>query len=168
MNQLKKYFGMGMIGAGISLALLAVAWAIDHFWSWPGIMTDRVVLGRIGAVLMALGLGLHIWSFATLRNWWFHDRLCTGGPFRFVRHPMYAAWITLICPGLALELNSWPILVWAVCLHPLWHVLVWPEERLMAERFGEDYQALAARTGRFIPRPSFSAGSKTRRKDGGS
>jgi protein-S-isoprenylcysteine O-methyltransferase Ste14 len=89
----------------------------------------------------------------TLRRWWVGSRLCTRGPFRFVRHPMYAAWISLIVPGVVLILNRWVGVLWLAALHPLWHGLVRREEHTMEGLFGEAYRRYAARTGRFLPRP---------------
>ena len=100
---------------------------------------------------MSGGLALHAWSFTTLRQWWVGDRLCTRGPFRLVRHPMYAAWITLIAPGVALMLNRWIFVLCLAALHPVWHALVQREECIMESLFGDVYRDYAARTGRFLP-----------------
>ncbi len=64
---------------------------------------------------------------------------------------MYAAWITFISPGVAVYLNSWILLLWVVSLHPVWHRLVIHEEKMMCQRFQDEYRAYAQRTGRFIP-----------------
>jgi protein-S-isoprenylcysteine O-methyltransferase Ste14 len=149
---LKKIFGIGPLGALISLALLAVAAWIDRSVGF-GTIGRRVAALRVaGGLIILLGLGLHSWSFLTLRDWWRDDRLCTRGPFRYVRHPMYAAWISLIVPGVVLILNRWAYVLWMVALHPLWHVLVRREEGTMARIFGETYRRYASRTGRFLPR----------------
>jgi protein-S-isoprenylcysteine O-methyltransferase Ste14 len=107
----------------------------------------------IGGLLVIFGLGLHGWSFMTLRDWWQNDKLCTRGPFRFPRHPMYAAWISLIAPGVVLILNRWMVLLWLAALHPIWHWLVRREERTMEQHFGKVYREYAAGTGRFLPHP---------------
>ena len=148
----KKIFGVGPLGALLSFLLFGLAWFVDRWLEAPGILDSSAPLKVVGVILMALGLGLHFWSGAVLKNWWGQERLCTGGPFRFVRHPLYAAWIVLVCAGLSLFLNSWILLIWVVSLQPLWHLLVPREERMMEELFGDEYRTYAARTGRFIPR----------------
>ena len=117
----------------------------------PKVLGDLRAIRATGALLIISGLGLHFWTLWTLRYWWVNDQLCTLGPFRRFRHPMYAAWITLISLGIALYLNSWVLLFWVVLLHPIWHRLVKPEEIMMIERFGDDYRVYAERTGRFVP-----------------
>ncbi len=151
-GKLRKIFGVGPKGAVISLLLLAIFAWIDRMMGNPAILLHSAPMKAAGAVLVVIGLGLHFWTVWTLRNWWLKDRLCTLGPFKCFRHPMYAAWITFISLGVALYLNSWVFLFWVVLLHPIWHRLVIQEETMMLENFGDAYRAYAIRTGRFIPR----------------
>jgi protein-S-isoprenylcysteine O-methyltransferase Ste14 len=151
-NKLKKIFGIGPLGAGISILLFALAAWVDGRMGHRQITPHVPAIRGIGIALALSGLGLHGWTMKTLQNWWQDDRLCTRGPFRFLRHPMYAAWITVICSGAALFLNSWVFLIWAAALHPIWHGLVPYEENMMRRRFGTAYDDYAAKTGRFFPR----------------
>ena len=151
-NKLKKIFGIGPTGAAISLLLLTVfAWA-DSMVGLPIVVDYTGLIKIIGIILVILGLLLHLWSFSTLRSWWADDQLCTRGPFRQFRHPMYTAWITFICPGMALYLNSWFYLLWVSLLHLIWHRLVKKEEIIMTNEFGDTYKNYAKRTGRFFPK----------------
>jgi len=148
----EKIFGIGPKGAIISFILFALFVWVDSFCSFQIVVDHVGFIQTIGCILILSGLGLHIWSFYTLRNWWANDKLCIYGPFKSFRHPMYAAWITLLCPGLALYLNSWLYLIWIVLMHLLWHNLVDREESLMISLFGDEYKKYAKRTGRFFPR----------------
>jgi protein-S-isoprenylcysteine O-methyltransferase Ste14 len=151
-DRLKKIFGVGPLGAVISFGLLAVAAGIDRFIGFAAITRYTAPVHLAGGLLVALGLGLHGWSFMTLRAWWGQSRLCTHGPFRYLRHPMYAAWISLIAPGTVLILNHFIYWVWLLALHVIWHALVRREEATMYHLFGETYRTYASRTGRFLPR----------------
>ena len=148
----QKIFGVGPSGALLSLMLLALLWIVDGLAGRPAITARAGLRDAAALVLILSGAALHAWSFVTLRNWWRHDRLCTRGPFRFVRHPMYTAWITLVAGGVMLASNSWIMLAGPVGLHLLWHHLVPREEKMMDTLFGEAYREYAARTGRFLPR----------------
>ena len=148
----EKIFGIGPKGALISVVLLIFFLILDQVTGLPPITRDPGFI-RVPALLLILcGLALHAWSFFTLRSWWKENQLCTRGPFRFFRHPMYAAWITFICPGVAIFFNAWTLLLWLLLLHPIWHWLVTWEERWMLELFGEPYRDFSAKTGRFLPR----------------
>lgn len=151
-DRLKKIFGVGPLGASISLVLLAITAGIEHYGDFGAITRHTQLVYWLGGILVVLGLGLHVWSFMTLRHWWAQSNLCTQGPFRYFRHPMYAAWITFIATGFVLLVNACAYLVWLVLLHPLWHALVCREEKSMCRLFGDTYRRYAARTGRFFPR----------------
>jgi len=130
-NKLQKIFGVGPRGALISLVLLSLfVWADSRFFL-PVSTNNFGLIKTLGIILIILGLGLHCWSFFTLRHWWSDNELCTSGPFKYVRHPMYAAWISLISPGIALYLNSWLFLPWVILLHPIWHTEVLPAFRFI-------------------------------------
>ena len=151
-NKLKKIFGIGPTGAIISLFFFSIfVWA-DSMIKLSIVTESASLIKIIGIVLIIFGLGLHFWSFSTLRSWWVDDKLCTRGPFKHFRHPIYAAWITFICPGIALYLNSLFYLFWVFLLHLLWHKLLIKEEIIMIDTFGDMYKDYARRTGRFFPK----------------
>ena len=152
MREWQRVFGAGPRGAVVSLALLWLA---------------REAAGRIGPAPIhgaaRLGDGALVFGgllTAALIAWSLHSlppaergtRLVTRGAFRWFRHPLYAAFLLFGAPALALKLDHWVYLAWAVALHPLWHLNVRYEEGLMRARFGEAYEAYAVATGRFFPR----------------
>lgn len=151
-NIRQRFFGVGPVGAVISAVILVVAIRADRAFCHPKILGYPSIVKSLGTLLICTGLVLLLWTAYTLRSWWMEKRLCTNGPFRWFRHPMYAAWITFICLGAALYLNSWVFLAWALLLQPVWHFLVTTEEEMMVKHFGNEYRRYAARTGRFVPR----------------
>ena len=92
----EKIFGKGPLGALISILMLCLAW-LAHLWlGRPHIMTDPTPLRYAAGVLFVMGLSLHFWTVSTLRNWWKEGKLCAKGPYKHLRHPMYAAWISFM------------------------------------------------------------------------
>lgn len=148
----KKLFGVGPLGALITLVLFFLAWLVGLKMAHTEILNQPFPLKCAGTILIAFGLFLHMWTFFTLKNWWRNDQLCTTGPFRYFRHPMYAAWVSFISMGVALTFNSWMYVLWALLLHPIWHMLARREEKIVEDAFGDEYRCYAARTGRFVPR----------------
>jgi protein-S-isoprenylcysteine O-methyltransferase Ste14 len=113
----------------------------------------------IGAAIPPPALWLFWRSHAELgRNWSptleVRDAhgLVTGGVYRRIRHPMYAA-IALLALAQPLLLHNWvagPPGLLAFAL--LWRLRLPREEAMMQDRFGADYDAYVAQTGRTLPK----------------
>lgn len=104
----------------------------------------------LGTVWAFRSLGRNITSSVVTRV---DHALVTTGPYRWVRHPLYAAGL-LLHVALALLLSSW--LVALAGLATLGFILprIRREEEHLAARFGEAYQEYRRRTGALIPRIS--------------
>ena len=77
-------------------------------------------------------------------------RLCTDGPYRWVRNPMYLGHLIFLA-GLALTFKSWAGAV-LLAIHILWFDRrVREDESRLARIFGHDYHAYAARVKRWLP-----------------
>jgi len=151
-SKYQKLFGVGPLGALISLILLFILWLLDRILGHVEVLSQPGPLRILGLILIGLWICWHIWCLKTIRRWWIEDRLCTTGPYRFVRHPIYAGGMTLAILGIALMFNSWIILPLPVLLYPINSLLVRKEEDMMTAVFGEEYTRYAARTGRLLPR----------------
>ena len=109
-----------------------------------------------GSIVIACGAALSCWALLYFRSWRFRARvdvgheLATGGPFRFLRHPIYMA-LNLLALGTALwipTLTVWAALVFIVVVSDL---RARAEEALLHRSFGEHYGSYCSRTRRFMP-----------------
>jgi protein-S-isoprenylcysteine O-methyltransferase Ste14 len=148
----QKTFGSGPIGVVVSLILLFIAYLINRQFYLPLIPDNPLLLDSIFVAAIVLTLVIIAWSLRSLPAADRGNRLCTSGAFRYVRHPLYAAFLSVFNFGLAIWLNSYVYLVWALLLHPVWQYLVLDEERMMIATFGDAYREYEKRTGRFFPR----------------
>lgn len=140
---------------GLHRALVTAQFALILAVAWRG----DVVAPGWGLAVQAAGLGLIAWASVTMtraQGRLFsvtpsparHAVLCTGGPYRFVRHPMY----------LAVLLVGWPAAWWGrpgalVAMLLLTAVLLIKlrvEERALARKF-EGWRAYAARSAALVP-----------------
>ncbi|NNM65396.1 MAG: isoprenylcysteine carboxylmethyltransferase family protein [Burkholderiales bacterium] len=133
------------VAAQFVLIAAMVLWPAD--WRWHAL---AILLG-----LAALALGL--WVFVNNRPGNFNIRpepksggqLITGGPYAWVRHPMYVA-LLLGMAGVAAGSHSLVQAGLWLWLLIVLHFKAALEERLLRQRW-PDYAAYAQRTRRFIP-----------------
>ena len=113
-------------------------------------------LHLLSSVAIGGGLVLLVLAWQVLHSAQREHRLASTGPYSYVRHPQYAAFV-LIMIGFLLQ---WPTLI-TLAMFPILVVmyvrLAKREERDAAAEFGQEYTAYAAITPRFVPR----TGSRT-------
>ena len=110
---------------------------------------NEVILGAAGEIWAAVALGP---SYSPVLRVAEERRVVTAGPYRWVRHPLYAFWLPTM-GGWGVAAGNWFILVTgAVLILVLTIVRVPREEAMRLEGFGETYRRYMTRTGRFVPR----------------
>jgi protein-S-isoprenylcysteine O-methyltransferase Ste14 len=144
--------------AGASLFAVTIIYLLAPSWiAWSMIPLPTslrwfgVVTGLLCSVLMYWtlhSLGKNLTDTVVTRA---NATLVTNGPYRWVRHPFYVtsamvmASVTLITSNSLIGILSLIVLSMLTIRTPL-------EERMLMERFGEQYTNYMARTGRFLPR----------------
>lgn len=128
---------------------------------WLDFASYRLPLWAVilGGVIYALGLWLFWRAHADLGRFWSPvlevregHKLVTGGVYSRIRHPMYTA-IFLFFIGQPLCIYNWISgFAGLIAFTLLYLVRVNPEERMLADTFGADWEAYAARAGRLLPR----------------
>ena len=118
---------------------------------------DEAWVRYLGLLLFVLGLGWVAWSFLTLGQQHSGEvtiqpehRLITGGPYRWLRHPMYLG-LTVFPVGVGLVFRSWIGALLPLLLIGLFLWRIGDEEQLMHREFGVEWEAYCRRTWRLIP-----------------
>jgi protein-S-isoprenylcysteine O-methyltransferase Ste14 len=145
-------FGVGPIGLMVDVVLLFILGLLGKKLGYAEISNNPGAIRLWGLIILLLWICWHGWCLATLKAWLQDSKLCTGGPYRLVRHPLYAGVIFIANPGIALVFNSWTMILCVLFIFPVLSVLVRKEETIMHSFFDEDYVRYAARTGRLFPR----------------
>jgi protein-S-isoprenylcysteine O-methyltransferase Ste14 len=138
------------------IAALRLAGAGPALRAMQAYQAHSPLLGGIGAALVLLGVGLAIFARVYLgRNWGMpmsrkaEPELVTGGPYAFVRHPIYTG-IMLAMLGSAIGLT----IIWVlplVLFVPYFLYSARCEEELMREQFPEQYPDYMQRTKMIVP-----------------
>jgi protein-S-isoprenylcysteine O-methyltransferase len=119
--------------------------------SWLPVRVVGLAVGLAGAALLAWAsvlLGRFLMHEAAVRE--DHD-LVVRGPYRFIRHPVYAGYLALLLGAGVASLNAAVLLLWPVSLLGIL-IQGASEEQLLEAKFGRDYERYAGRVGRLVPR----------------
>jgi protein-S-isoprenylcysteine O-methyltransferase Ste14 len=137
--------------------LLPLVWVVAPVFAFAD-YTLRPVLLVAGTLCLSAGLWLFARSHAVLGSNWSitlelreSHELVTRGAYRLVRHPMYSG-LLLYAMGQALVLPNWLVgpsdlaVVLVLCAFR-----IGPEERMLREHFGDEYDGYMQRTKRLVP-----------------
>ena len=128
----------------------------------PDPLNHRVIphfeaLAWVGLVLCVAGLAFCLWARFTLgRNWsgvvtlkGGHE-LITRGPYGWVRHPIYTGLLAMLVATLLVLGHIAGIIALPLVFVSLWMKLRY-EEKLMLQKFPDEYAAYQQRVKRIIP-----------------
>lgn len=127
-----------------------MAWAsfdVPQTLRWLGFAFGVLSVAAVQWVLSALGRNVTETVLTKERH-----ELVTGGPYRWVRHPLYSTGLALFV-ALGLMAGSWFVLLATGVAFALLRGLVIPrEEQELLAKFGERYRVYMQQTGRLLPR----------------
>lgn len=81
--------------------------------------------------------------------------LVTSGPYKYVRNPIYTGYIISTIGGL-IKFFSLEAFIVALVYFSLFLIRAFEEEKLLQEKFGEEYIKYKKKTGRFLPKISIN------------
>ncbi len=112
--------------------------------------------GPVAVAVQSAAVALMLWARWTFKWRSFHAAanptaggIVTGGPYRYWRHPIYAAILYFVWAGAASHARP-PAIALALVATLALGVRMAAEERLLVERYPE-YRSYAARTRRIVP-----------------
>lgn len=126
-------------------------WLVAHF------VPEAPPVRAISVLLVVSGLVLAVWARRHLADNWSGEvalkqghELIETGPFRTIRHPIYAG-VLLALFGTTLAIGQWRALLGFGLLVLSFLRRVWLEERWLTEAFGAAYTDYRARSKTLIP-----------------
>ncbi|HTL10874.1 MAG TPA: isoprenylcysteine carboxylmethyltransferase family protein [Bdellovibrionota bacterium] len=148
-------------GSRTVLGLHMVAFFLLYFGMGDAVFGHRVpevFQGQraVGTVLMLLGSAAMTWALLSFRSWRFRAQvekgheLATGGPFKWVRHPIYLG-LNLLMLGTSVWIPTPPVIAGFVLGAICGDLRGRAEEKLLLQVFGATYRDYMGRTHRFLP-----------------
>jgi protein-S-isoprenylcysteine O-methyltransferase Ste14 len=146
--------------AGPGIILVLFPWLITHFQtgtpSWP------LALRALGVALIMVGVLVNVTTFVRFpvegagtpfpTNPPSSRKVMVGGPYRYVRNPMYVSYVVAII-GEALLLSRPALFVYLLVVVAFVAAFVhWWEEPTMTKRFGAEYEAYRKQVPAWWPR----------------
>lgn len=157
-EQVRNWRFYGWIDAWLKVSTLVITvLSLNCRYTWLLIFHDSREVRLIGLVVAGLALTLFIWAMRSLADQYTpahvarapkHIVMC--GPYRFIRHPIYAANLWLLSAMLLLSGSLWILVNLAILIAHYVPTILF-EERAIAERLPK-YQEYARRTGRLFPK----------------
>lgn len=145
----------GDAGQLILLVFFLIVWIVDSFFLRMSTFLSNHV--PLSIRLAFLGLALATAAYLSMSG---HGRICreergkkvvSSGAFQYVRHPLYSACL-LFYLGLAISTASIFSMVLFVVIFFFYNYLASFEEKLLEEKFGEEYKQYKRRTGKWVPK----------------
>lgn len=148
-------FGVGPKIILSAAAYAALATAATNAWPEACMVqfVPRGVLRAAGAILVILGIPMWVAAVVSVMRAYNGDQLRTSGVFGLCRHPVYAAWIVLLLPGLTLLSRSWPLMITPLVAYAVFKSLIHVEDEYLEQRFGAAYRSYRLRVREVIPIP---------------
>jgi protein-S-isoprenylcysteine O-methyltransferase Ste14 len=114
----------------------------------------------VGLALMVVGAVFNVIGRLHLKSNWANQIkiyeghwLVTTGPFRVVRHPLYASLIWMFLGGALIYSNVAALALTLGVFVPMMYVRARKEDALLREAFGTTFEAYERSTGMLFPRP---------------
>jgi protein-S-isoprenylcysteine O-methyltransferase Ste14 len=135
-----------------------IAYVINPQWLIWASLPFPVWLRWLGAGIALVGFALLQWAQVTLGRSWSdtprmmkEQTLITSGPYQFIRHPIYTAFILILGSTLFISSNWLIGLTWAGMTVLDIASRIGFEESLMLEYFGDQYREYMKKTGQLLP-----------------
>jgi protein-S-isoprenylcysteine O-methyltransferase Ste14 len=115
--------------------------------------------GWLGVVVLAFSLLLFAWGHRDLKKYWSPSlelmedhKLITSGIYATIRHPMYLSQLVLNFAQILLLQNWIAGPIGLICFIPFYLVRVKEEDKMMTEKFGDEYKSYVEKTGGLLPK----------------
>ena len=124
-------------------------------FKFRGQLFITITIGLIGFALLYSTNRLFVrQGRGTLAPWLAPEELVTQGPYKHMRHPMISGVLFILLSEI-FYLASWASVIWFI-FFLIANLVYIPllEEKILAERFGREYQRYRERTPGWVPRLS--------------
>jgi protein-S-isoprenylcysteine O-methyltransferase Ste14 len=148
---------MSIWGVGVKLIFLSFLYALIMMlvtFLYPEIFVFEdfpVVVQVFSAILLSIGIPFLVLSGRKLTANFSNNKLITDGVFKYVRNPIYSAWILFIIPALSILSSSTLVMTTPVFSYILFKILIRKEDENLEKVYGDQYREYKANVNELVP-----------------
>ena len=151
-NRYTRIFGSGPTGIATTILLWFICIQVSNYFSIPE-MGVSPLFRNILIVLFSIDASiLIVWSLMVLPIGDRGNKFISKGPYRYVRHPLYAAFIWSGTGIVSMIYKSWLLLIFIIPIHIFWAWHIQKEEKFLLNQFGYEYEQYMMKTPQFFPK----------------
>ena len=153
MKQMTRW-GIGPQFTIISLTYVAIIFVIQNtlFPEFRFVIYSTLINKIIGIVLILIGFIIFLIPAFTIDKYFYEGKLCTKGVYAYLRHPIYAGWISFIVPGFVIFRGSFWGITLPIFMYIIFRVLIPVEEEYLIDKFGNEYHEYRSKVWAVFPK----------------
>jgi len=155
MTPKRRQFGVGLRWAVPTAAYFIVA-VSAHYATYPQFAVSQVSSAACftaGLLFIAAGVSVYLAAMVNLRTGLRSGCLVTHGLYAIMRHPLYAASILLVIPGVAIAFRSWLLLPTPMVAYVACRAVLPAEDGELLKRYGDEFVQYRKKTNALFPMP---------------
>jgi protein-S-isoprenylcysteine O-methyltransferase Ste14 len=156
-NEGKKIFVFKVV-ISIILTLIIIGYLFNLRFVKIFTLSTLMLLKWTGFIIGGISLLFWTWAQLVLGNDWRvnyqlneNHKLITNGPYRKIRHPLYTAMI-IWCIGISILTTNLIFIGFSLLSITFLLIRIPKEEKMLIDKFGNEYKEYIKRTGRFFPK----------------
>jgi len=147
-------WGIGPQFTIISFMYAAIVFAVQNivFSEFRFVICSRLINNITGIVLILIGMITFLIPAFTIDKYFYEGKLCKQGVYAYLRHPIYAAWISFIVPGIVILRGSLLGITIPIFMYFIFRALIPAEEKYLMDKFGDEYREYKAKVWAVFPK----------------
>ena len=140
-----------LVGSGDRIALFVLPVAVAGVFlnyvhpTWFDVGGPPSVLSVVSIAVLVPGVAIWMWSVALILRDVPRGQLITGGPYAWVKHPLYTAVALLVLPWMGFLLDTWLGVLLGAVLYVASRVFAPAEEAALSRTFGDNWSDYSRR-----------------------
>ena len=153
-NKQMTRWGIGPKFTIISLIYAAIAFVIQNtlLTEFRFVIYSTLINKILGIVLILIGFITFIIPAFKIDKYFNEGKLCTKGVYAYLRHPIYAGWISFITPGFVIFRGSILGITIPIFMYIIFRALIPVEEKYLLDKFGDEYLEYQSKVGAVFPK----------------